>query len=404
MDNGVQKNIMLLIPDLGAGGAERVVSNLSRRIPKDIKRYIVLHYAKNIEYGYDGQLINLGVNFRRDLHLLGGILLGTVRLNKIKEEHDIDTTISFLSQSHHINLLTHILGYDDDKIILSVRNNQSIKFKNSLYGIFAKLFIKLFYNEADTIVTLSDGVKRDLVENFGIDKNKIKTIYNPTDIETIRSQYNEVLSEKVHRSIFDSKGPVIVNIGSLNEQKGQWHLIRAFYKVKKNVPDSKLVFLGEGKLEGYLERLTEGLGLEDSVFFLGYQKNPFKFLYRSDVFVLSSLFEGFGNVITEAMACGLPIISTDCRSGPREIISPDTDVDDEAYEVEYSKYGILTPVCDGKRYSPSDPLTEEEELLVRSITDILKDEELKEKYSNRSLERVQDFGVDKITKQWVDLL
>ncbi len=398
-----KKNVILLIPNLDAGGAERVVSNLSQRFPEDIRVHIVLHDARKITYEYKGELIDLGVDFRRDIHLIGGILLASLRLKKIKELREIHTTVSFLSQSHHINVLSQILGGREEKIILSVRNNQSRKFRGSLYGIFAKAFIKLFYGKAHTIVTLSEGVKRDLVDNFGIDESMIKTIYNPCDTERIRFLSKEGLTKEDHRSIFGD-GPILVNVGSLNEQKGQWHLLRAFAKVREEVPGVKLAIFGEGRYEGYLKKLRNDLGLNDCVFFMGYQKNPFKFLSRSDVFVLSSLFEGFGNVITEAMACGLPIISADCESGPREILAPGTDLEKNIKEIEYADFGILTPVCDGERYGSKEPLTHEERELAKAMIHVLRDGQMKERYRKLAMTRVQDFDLENIVGQWVDIL
>ena len=114
--------------------------------------------------------------------------------------------------------------------------------------------------------------------------------------------------------------PVVINVARLEEQKGQEYLIRSFVRIKKEIPLTKLVILGEGHLEHKLRDLAKGLGLEQDVVFLGWQKNPFKFLAYSKVFVLSSLWEGFPNTLLEAMALGLPVISTDCPSGPNEII------------------------------------------------------------------------------------
>jgi len=400
---GKKKKVMFLIPTLERGGAERVVSYLTQRLPEDMKKYVVLHDAKKVDYDHEGELIDLDLNLPREHHLLFEIFRGSWRLKKVKEKHRFDTSVSFLSKSHHLNLFSHALSGSNEKTILSVRNFQSVKFRDSLYGVVAKTIIKLFYNRADIIVTVSKGVKADLVKNFDIEEDKIEVIYNPCDLEKIRRLSKEEISQSEQKKIFhDHK--VVMNVGYLGPQKGQWHLIRAFKEVKKEIPDAKLVLMGKGEFESYLKDLTEGLGLDDDVIFLGYKHNPFKYLSRSDVFALSSLFEGCPNVVLEAMGCGSPIVSTDCNSGPREILAPTTDFREEAEGVEYAEYGLLTPTCDGRHYDAKDPLTTEEKILARSIVEMLDDEELKKRYREASMERVKDFDLPSIINRWRSLI
>src|SRR5690625_2500259 len=133
-------------------------------------------------------------------------------------------------------------------------------------------------------------------------------MYNFYYIEGI----NELAKEPVEQRfelLFDH--PTIITVGRLTKQKGHWHLIRAFKIVKNEIPNAKLVILGDGPLKSYLISLSKQLELEDDVYFLGFQKNPFKYLVNSDVYAFPSLYEGFPNALCEAMACGLPVISTD---------------------------------------------------------------------------------------------
>src|SRR5699024_8973667 len=148
-------------------------------------------------------------------------------------------------------------------------------------------------------------------------------IYNFYDIEKILELSKEPLTVQ-DAKIFEN--PTIVTVGRLAEQKGQWHLIRALNKVKKEIPDVKLIILGEGELEDYLKKLVNDYKLTENVHFLGFQKNPFKYITKSDMYVFPSLYEGFPNALAEGMVCGLPVISSDCESGPREILSPDLDL------------------------------------------------------------------------------
>src|SRR5699024_11269619 len=137
---------------------------------------------------------------------------------------------------------------------------------------------------------------------------KIIVIHNFYDIKNIREDSIKKLSLK-KQNIF--KQPTIITSGRLSNQKGQWHLIRAFSKVKEKIPNAQLVILGKGDLKSKLIDITYKLKLENSIHFLGFQSNPFKYIAEADIFVLPSLYEGFPNALCEAMACGLPVIRSE---------------------------------------------------------------------------------------------
>ena len=196
---------------------------------------------------------------------------------------------------------------------------------------------------------------------------------------------------------------MIINVGRLTKQKGQWQ-IRAFKKVKEEITNIKLIILGTGELEDYLNKLIGELNLEKDVYFLGFQENPFKFISKSRIFVFPSLYEDFPNALVEAMACGIPVISSDCKSGPREILAPETDLRIEAKKVEYSKYGVLIPVCDDKYYDAQLPLTTEERILAKSIVELYSSKDLLENYTVEAKERVKDFDKDKIILEYENIL
>ena len=166
----------------------------------------------------------------------------------------------------------------------------------------------------------------------------------------------------------------------------------------------KLVILGEGPLEKYLKKLTSELDLSDEVQFLGFQNNPFKFMASSSIYVMPSLNEGFPNVLIEAMACGVPVIAADCLTGPREILAPGTDYTKQTRTIEYAKYGILTPVCDGEIYAGDDALTGEEKMIVEAVVSLFSDAEYYRRYKEKALERVLDFQPGYIAGQWIDLI
>lgn len=391
----MKQNIAIIIPELAGGGAERVVSNLSLYFPEEFKRYIIVYDKTNISYPYNGHLIDLNTRatrnpFGKAINLIKRIF----KIRKIKKEYKIDTTISFMEGPNIVNILTK----SEDKVIVSVRNFIS-KSANGFYGKIYKKLIMKFYNKADCIISVSKTIKDDLIKNFKINEEKIEVIYNPYDIETIQKLTEEELEEE-YKEIFNQ--PVIINVGRLYKQKGQWHLIRAFKKVKEEIPNSKLVILGQGNLEEYLRKLVYEYRLEKDIYLLGFQKNPFKFMSRSEICAFSSLYEGFPNVLVEAMACGLPVIASDCKSGPREIMDLDTNIDIETKTIEYAEYGILVPVCDGVYYCGKDDLSKEEKLLAKAITNIFKDEEIKNSYIRKAKVRASNFNINNIISQWIE--
>ena len=395
----MKKNVAILIPHLRDGGAERLVSNLSFSLSEEkYEKYIVLFDVREIDYPYQGNLINLNTKaINNTLGKVYNVIKRIYRLKKVKKKYNIQITLSFLETANIIN----IFAQAEDKVIISIRNFKSKSLKG-FYGKLYKFIMKLFYNNrVDKIIAVSEEVKKDLIINFGIKKDKIKVIYNFYDLEKIQNLAKEEIEEKYKR-IFNN--PVIINVGRLTKQKGQWHLIRAFKKVKEKITNIRLVILGQGELDGYLKKIVEELNLNKDVYFLGFLKNPFKFISKSTMFVFPSLFEGFPNALVEAMACGIPVISSDCKSGPREILAPKTDLKIETVTIEYAKYGILIPVCDDNYYNARFPLTTEEMVLAKSIIDLHSSKELLKNYAYKAKERVKDFDKDKIILQYENIL
>lgn len=392
--------VNLFIGTLSTGGAERVVSNLSLNLNKNIEKNVLMFGIKSkIDYPFEGQLIYLDKNSHSNI--LNKIKTMTSRIMKVRRIKRIDydsTTISFLEYPNLINALTS----DSGKSIVSVRNHMSTKHNNGFKSKLWNSTIKYLYPKADLIISVSEEIKRDLIDNYNVNADKIKVIYNSYDIQGIREMAKEEIEDKYSR-IFNH--PVIITAGRLNKQKGHWHLIRAFSRVKEVIPNAKLVILGEGELESYLKELASDLNIIDDVHFLGFQKNPFKYIARSKVFAMSSFHEGFPNALAEAMACGVPVISSDCKSGPREILAPsEFDNENMDYQVDEDRYGILTPVCDGKRYNAIDKITAEEKMISDSIISLLKDDSLWKHFSNQSQHRIKDFEISKIIKEWESVI
>lgn len=397
----MQKKIAILIGSLSGGGAERVVSNLSLHLNKEIERSIIIYSCEDIVYPYKGELIRIKPCKRGEVkgwfRKLYYLYKYVNAVRGIKQKCKIQVCISFLLVPNLINILS-----GSEKRVISVRD-YTTKNIRGIYGKAYALLIRLFYNNADLIVAVSQGVKTDLINNYNVDGKKVQVIYNPYDIEKIQKLMNEDLHDR-YKPIFENQ--VIISVGRLTHIKGQRNLIRAFSKVKKQNTKAKLVLLGEGELEDELRIIVKKLNLDDDIYFLGFQGNPFQFIHNSSVFVLPSLTEGFPNALVEAMACDIPVISTDCKAGPREILAPDSDYVKKINTIEYAPYGILVPVCDGDGNSHDviNPLTPQENILADSIIKLLEDQNLRENYSLMAKKRANDFKIDNIIPHWEKII
>lgn len=229
-----------------------------------------------------------------------------------------------------LGALANLFARVNIKVYLSVHENVS-EGSNDMKSWKRNLRfhgIRTLYSSADGVIAVSKGVADDL-STLGLPRNCIKVIYNPI----VNSNLIEKSQERINHPWFQPKTkPVLLGAGRLEPQKDFSTLIRAFAKVLKQ-RSCRLLILGEGKERSALQTLVDKLDLQDSIAMPGHVDNPFVFMAQSDVFVLSSAWEGFGNVIAEALAIGTPVISTDCRSGPREIL-------------KNGQFGPLVPIRD----------------------------------------------------------
>ena len=390
-----EKNIAFIIHSLSNGGAERIMSYLTQNYSIAENKYLIVYHRSEVEYDFDGEIISLDTSPSNNM--LGkaiNYIKRIYKLRKIKSTLKIEKSISMLDSPNIINILSRKY----DRIIISLRNHKSNEYTGFKGYIYKKL-IRVLYNRADTIVAISKGVANDAVKNLKLDSNKIKVIYNPIDKENI----NKLISEQIDENKLFDDNTIIITSGRLSYQKGQWHLLKAFKKVCEDNENTKLVVLGQGELENELKDLAKSLGIEEKVIFLGYQKNPFKYMARADIFVLSSLHEGFGNVITEAMACRIPVISTDCKSGPREILSNIADYDIELKDIEYGDYGVLIPNFDYGDSIENMNLNDKEIIMADAIQFLLDNPQKLNQYKDKGIKRLNKFDMKIITKQWEQL-
>jgi glycosyltransferase involved in cell wall biosynthesis len=230
-----------------------------------------------------------------------------------------------MTEPNLIAIAAHQLAFTNTRLVISEHNMlshsiDSIKDRVVTLGAWAS------YSLADHTVAVSKGVRDDLLETTRLEDSSISMIYNPVRVESIQEQASEPAD---HEWLADDSLEVVLSGGRHEPQKGFDTLLDAFARLERD--DIRLALFGKGPETETLQRQAIELGISDHVSFLGFVDNPYSYMSAADVFVLSSVREGFGLVLIEAMACGCPVVSTDCESGPDEIL-------------DSGEYGSLVPV------------------------------------------------------------
>ena len=322
----MKEKISLFVSNLEGGGAERVMVTLANQF-------------NEMGYSVDLVLVQARGPYLKDVQSQVNI----VSLNASKNMFSLVPFIRYLRKERPkailstllvINIVTVVakwLSGVQTRVVLREAINASadINSKKGQLERYLGAMRRWALKGADAIVAPSFGVKSDLVKTFRIDSNRVKVIYNPVDIDKIRNL--SVNPDKFLESL-DLGRPIVLAIGRLNGQKDFSALIESFELISTQC-NALLVILGEGELRRSLEELISHKGLSDRVYLPGFVANPFTFMKRADVFVLSSLYEGMPNALIQATVFNKQIVSTDCPSGPSEIL-------------ENGKYGCLVEIGD----------------------------------------------------------
>lgn len=319
-------HVALYMQSFAGGGAERVMVNLAAGLAAR-GLHVDLIVARS-EGPYlslvppDVRLIDL--HSRRSLTSLPGLA------RYLRRERP-DALLAAMGTSNLIALGARTLARFRGRVVLSVHINLSVHYKNA-EGVAGRLFPLLFrwlYPTADAIVAVSEEAALDLRQAFRLPPDRVRMIYNPVVSPGLLLK----MAEPVEHSWFaPGQPPVVLSVGRLCPQKDYLTLIRAFARVQAQT-SARLVILGEGPDRAALEAAVIELGLTDAVSLPGFVLNPYAYMARSATFALSSRWEGLPTVLIEALACGARVVSTDCPSGPREILRD-------------GLYGTLVPVGD----------------------------------------------------------
>ena len=375
------KKVCILINAMAGGGAERAIAQVAQQIDPN-------KYALHFVFLEDIQAYSIDPKIPQTILCKGKrsllwMPMALWRFGRWLKQHQPDIILSSLTRAHLLSILSKV-AYPQGKRIISEQTDTYAAYTSR--PVFSAL-LKYLFSFADGAHFVSKGIEWSW-RTYGHFRQPSQVIFNPIDLERIQEASQEDLPEDA-QEFFDSK--VIVHAGRLVPQKNQMLLLEAFALLPE---DYRLAILGEGPLEKSLRDKAEALGLGERVRFFGFQENPYAYFTRSEFMVLSSDFEGFGNVLIEAMACGLPVVSTDCPSGPREVLAPETAFSEHLQPGqgnELAEYGVLVPMADAQG-------------LAQAMKSLSEDKALLQNYGQKSKERAKDFALDKITREYEVLL
>ena len=380
------KKVLFVIPSMKkGGGAERVVLNLINGFNTNKHTALLLNfYDRKNSFAVHCKNYNLKEKDSKLFFLKILKLIKRAReIKKICEKEEIAVIISFLEDANFPCLISKILFGNKCKLIISTHNDPTTK------PLIYKILIKTIYNKASKIISVSRGIEQSLIKTFNIRKNLITTIYNPLDLNSIFKKEKSLIPKELSL-LLKSNNFKFISIGRLAEQKNHFSTIESFEKILKKYPNTELLIIGDGPQKRALQEIIQKRNLGKKIHLLGFHKNPFPFLKSSDCFILNSKYEGFGIVITEALACNLPVISSDCDFGPREILCENIKVFNSKL-IKRCTNGLLVPV--------NDPNS-----LAEAMETIIKDNELRNEYKKTARARAFDFDIKNIIKKWEDLI
>jgi glycosyltransferase involved in cell wall biosynthesis len=370
----LRKTVLFAINYLGRGGAESHTLRVLNYLDRERFRPLLAVAAKGGNYEPflrpDVPIEPISIGTWRSSSTRQ--LLSAPGLRRVVQRERPDVVLTVMDLMSVLGIPTLLsLGARRPKIVPVVQIPPSIEYSRSRFGrSFVLPGVRHLYAHADQVIALSHGVAADLVRLDARLEGRITVIHNACVDERIESTDEAPVEEQ-------SSAPVVLGAGRLLPQKGFEHLIDAFAEVRKSV-EAELWIIGEGPDREQLQQRIARHGLGSSARLLGFKSNPHSYMRRATVFCLSSIYEGFGNVVVEAMACGAPVVSTDCPHGPSEIIRDESE-------------GLLVPSRDPRALADA---------LVRA----LKDEPLRARMSAGGRRRAQNFHARTIAAAYADEL
>ncbi len=381
-----KKNLLLIVPKIDQGGLERVCVRTARILEPYFHITVAIFDAADPAYDLTGLHVH-------DLHApvmhsrigkVFRVLQRAWRLKKIKRAEKTDIAYSFGPTANRANLASGGPG----EIWCGLRSWIDLEKKKEL-RLVAKKSDRLICCSKMLAKLAGEACSRDLAE----------VLYNPYRMEEL-----EEASLLADEDLPDWEGcEVLVTLGREDDVKCFWHLLKAFFLLHQRRPQTRFAIVGYGDFSAY-KKLAADLGISDAVCFPGRKKNPFPWLRMADLYVAASVYEGFPNAMVEAMALGCPVISTNCMTGPAEILAEDfTKVLDAQKTVE-AEYGILLPPIEEEQVN-LDPLviTQEEHRMAQTAEALLADPEKLAHFAAAARKRAQVFTEEAYREQFLQI-
>lgn len=378
----IGKKIGIIIDSLYGGGAEKIASLLSEYFSQkghEVYLLIDMHYA-NQSYPFRGKVRHLSVVKTGNPWI--DVYYKAQALKKMKQELQLDCALSFMEEYNFINIISRC----NEKVYISERTYLSGRMKEwCRKEKFYRTLVPWLYRKADGIIVQTHEQQIDLCKNFKVKNSNMVVI--PNHINKRKSNND---------SIVEMRHPAIIMEGRLVSVKAQWHMIKAMVDVLRKIPDAQLYMLGQGDRRDDLMELAKKLHVDRNIHFEGFTSDVMSYLQGADIFVMTSHAEGFPNAILDALSAGLPVVSSDCLSGPRDILAPDTERLDNA-AIEWAEYGVLIPRLESDY---SDVIDESEHLLGQAIVQLLQDRHMQAHYRKQAKARCSAYTQDLICQLW----
>ena len=393
----MKKKLMLISPMLHQGGFERVCVTTARLLEPHFEITIVIFDSADIAYDVSGiPIVDIKMGVRKGkIGKLFNVLKRSAKVRQLKKQMKPDVAYSFGPSANMVNALSKTAK---EQVWLGLRSYMDVEDKRKL---------KLFTRYADLILCCSKTIENEL--KIKTKFNKTATLYNPYDVKAIQAEAGGSKTDIPwgERDENGRKIRCLVSMGRDDDLKGFWHMLKAFSLVHKKLPEARLLLLGDGTFEEY-KKLAEELGITDAIYFAGMQRAPYGYLAKAEIYLLTSLTEGFPNALVEGMSLGLAPVSTNCLTGPAEILLKNSERDCENHfggktDVIYGEYGILLPPMSKEKDLNPMHILPEEQRMAEVILELLTDQELLHRYQQAAALRAQSFTYESYIQSFLDL-
>jgi len=397
-----KRKLMLISPMLHQGGFERVCVTTARLLQPYFDVTIVIFDSANIAYDVEGlSIIDIQMGVRKGkLQKILNIIRRSRKVRELKKEMQPEIAYSFGPTANMVNAFSKT---GKEKVWLGLRNYTDVEEETKM---------RLLVKKADLIVCCSRDIEKSVKIKYKF--NNTAVLYNLYDADTIRKEaaasdpplpFSEELKEAGSLQQEPGQLRYLVSMGRDDPMKGFWHLIKAFKLVHDQIPEARLILMGAGTFQKY-KTLAEQLKITDAIYFAGMRRDPYALLKYGEVYLLTSANEGFPNALVEAMTLSLAPVSTNCLTGPAEILVRNGDtasLNDQFTEkqkeketpVIYGDYGIVVPEMQKEENLDPADITEEERNLADTVIRLLQDEKLLQSYRQTAARRAGDFTYEK---------